>query len=98
MMRHVLIATEAIMTRTASFTTHAAKALSRRRTIPIELPEFAIRALEHRVEMTNAGADDEEMVSFNDVVEWYLLSSLSVKEMPHLETPSPASPPRWCDG
>ena len=45
------------MTRTASFTTHAAKALSRRRTIPIELPEFAIRALEHRVEMTNAGAD-----------------------------------------
>jgi hypothetical protein len=50
----------------ASFTTHAAKALSRRRTIPIELPEFAIRALEHRVEMTNAGADEEEMVSFND--------------------------------
>jgi hypothetical protein len=33
------------------------EALSRRRTIPIELPEFAIRALEHRVEMTNAGAD-----------------------------------------
>ena len=77
------------MTRTASFTTHAAKALSRRRTIPIELPEFAIRALEHRVEMTNAGADDEEMVSFNDVVEWYLLSPLSVKEMPHLEDAVP---------
>jgi hypothetical protein len=68
------------MTRTASFTTHAAKALSRRRTIPVELPEFAIRALEHRVEMTNAGADEEEMVSFNDVVEWYLLSPLSVKD------------------
>ena len=48
------------MTRTASFTTHAANALSRRRTIPIELPEFAIRALEHRVEMTNAGADEDE--------------------------------------
>jgi hypothetical protein len=77
------------MRRTASFTTHAAKALSRRRTIPIELPEFAIRALEHRVEMTNAGADDEEMVSFNDVVEWYLLSPLSVKEMPHLEDAVP---------
>jgi hypothetical protein len=77
------------MTRTASFTTHAAKALSRRRTIPIELPEFAIRALEHRVEMTNVGADDEEMVSFNDVVEWYLLSPLSVKEMPHLEDAVP---------
>src|SRR5947209_20389668 len=77
------------MTRTASFTTHAAKALSRRRTVPIELPEFAIRALEHRVEMTNAGADEEEMVPFNDVVEWYLLSPLSVKEMPHLEERRP---------
>lgn len=32
------------MTRTASFTTQAAKALSRRRTIAVELPEFAIRA------------------------------------------------------
>jgi hypothetical protein len=86
------------MTRTASFTTHAAKALSRRRTIPIELPEFAIRALEHRVEMTNAGADEEEMVSFNDVVEWYLLSPLSVKEMPHLEDAVPgftAALVRW---
>ncbi|HEV7486896.1 MAG TPA: hypothetical protein VGQ65_14555 [Thermoanaerobaculia bacterium] len=86
------------MTRTASFTTHAAKALSRRRTIPIELPEFAIRALEHRVEMTNAGADEEEMVSFNDVVEWYLLSPLSVKEMPHLEFAVPgftAALVRW---
>ena len=96
------------MTRTASFTTHAAKALSRRRTIPIELPEFAIRALEHRVEMTNAGVDEEEMVSFNDVVEWYLLSPLSVKEMPHLEdvpgftlsTRSARSGQalRWCGG
>ena len=86
------------MTRTASFTTHAAKALSRRRTIPIELPEFAIRALEHRVEMTNAGADEEEMVSFNDVVEWYLLSPMSVKEMPHLEIAVPgftAALVRW---
>ncbi len=84
--------------RTASFTTHVAKSLSQRRTIPIELPEFAIRALEHRVEMTNAGADDEEMVSFNDVVEWYLLSPLSVKEMPHLEFAVPgftAALVRW---
>ena len=65
---------------------------------PIELPEFTIRALEHRVEMTNAGADEEEMVSFNDVVEWYLLSPLSVKEMPHLEFAVPgftAALVRW---
>ena len=48
--------------------------------------------------MTNAGADDEEMVSFNDVVEWYLLSPLSVKEMPHLEDAVPgftAALVRW---
>ena len=86
------------MTRTASFTTQAAKALSRRRTIPIELPEFAIRALEHRVEMTNVDADEAEMVTFNDVVEWYLLSPLSVKEMPHLEDAVPgftAALVRW---
>jgi len=47
--------------------------LSRGRTIPIGLPEFAIRALEHRVEMTNAGADEEEMVSFNPSARWRLL-------------------------
>jgi hypothetical protein len=85
------------MTRTAPFTTHAAKALSRR-IIPIELPEFSIRALEHRVMDANVGADDEEMVSFNDVVEWYLLSPLSAKEMPHLEFAVPgftAALMRW---
>jgi len=56
------------------------------------------RALEHRVEMTNVDADEEEMVSFNDVVEWYLLSPLSVKEMPHLEDAVPgftAALVRW---
>ena len=86
------------MANSASFTTHAAKALNHRRTISMELPEFAIRALEHRVEMINAGAEDEEMVSFNDVVEWYLLSPLSVKEMPHLEDAVPgftAALVRW---
>jgi hypothetical protein len=38
------------------------------------------------------------MVSFNDVVEWYLLSPLSVKEMPHLEFAVPgftAALVRW---
>jgi hypothetical protein len=62
------------------------------------LLEFAIRALENRVEMTNAGAEGEELVSFNDVVEWCLLSPLSVKEMPHLEIAVPgfnAAPVRW---
>jgi hypothetical protein len=38
------------------------------------------------------------MVSFNNVVEWYLLSPLSVKEMPHLEIAVPgftAALVRW---
>ena len=65
-------------------------ALIRRRTISLDLPEFAIQALWHRTEMANEGAtSDEERVSFNDVAEWYLLSPLSVKDMPELEQAVP---------
>jgi len=64
--------------------------LIRRRTISVELPEFAIRALQHRVEIANEGAmTNDERVQLNDVIEWYLLSPLSVKEMPHLEEAVP---------
>jgi len=60
--------------------------LNHRRTISIELPEFAIRALHYRAEVANAGdPDDDDSVSFNDVIEWYVLSPLSVKELPALE-------------
>lgn len=64
--------------------------LNQRRSISIELPEFAIRALEHRAEVANEiSAPDDESVTFNDVIEWYVLSPLSVKEMPHLEEAVP---------
>lgn len=73
--------------------------LNIRRTITVELPEFAIRALHHRADVANNGsALDEEHVSFNDVIEWYVLSPLSVKEMPHLEEAVPgftAAFTRW---
>lgn len=57
----------------------------------VELPEFAIRALEHRVELANAegGIGPEDLVTFNDVVEWHIISPLSVGEMPQLEEAVP---------
>ncbi|HXH40564.1 MAG TPA: hypothetical protein VNN08_18170 [Thermoanaerobaculia bacterium] len=42
--------------RTASLATHSAKPLNRPRTVSIELPEFAMVALEHPVEMMNPSA------------------------------------------
>ena len=64
--------------------------LNERRTISIELPEFAIRALEHYAAAANAGAeDDDDQVTFEDVIEWYVLSPLSVKEIPGLEEAVP---------
>jgi hypothetical protein len=64
--------------------------LNDRRTISIDLPEFAIRALEHRAAVANEGLeDDDEEVTFEHVVEWYLLSPLSVKEVPGLEEAVP---------
>lgn len=64
--------------------------LIRRRTITLDLPEFAIQPLWHRAEIANEGAtNDEDRVSFNDVAEWYLLSPLSVKDMPELEQAVP---------
>ena len=64
--------------------------LIRRRTISIDLPEFAIRALQYRADLANEENEgDEEPVTLNDVIEWYVLSPLSVKEMPELEEAVP---------
>lgn len=64
--------------------------LNERRTISIELPEFAIHALQHWATVANEGAEnDEEEVTFQDVIEWYVLSPLSVKEIPGLEEAVP---------
>jgi len=64
-------------------------ALLRRRTISLDLPEFTIQALRYRADLANKGATTDDQVSFNDVAEWYLLSPLSVKEMPELEQAVP---------
>lgn len=64
--------------------------LNVRREVSVALPEFAIRALQYRAEVANEGdAQDDELVTFNDVIEWCVLSPLSVKELPHLEEAVP---------
>lgn len=64
--------------------------LNDRRQISVELPEFAIRALRYRAQVANDGnPQDDESVTFNDVIEWYVLSPLSVKDLPRLEEAVP---------
>jgi hypothetical protein len=46
-----------------------AKPLNKRRRVTVELPEFAIRAIHRRVDEANAGDEEGEQVTFNDVVE-----------------------------
>jgi len=73
-----------------SFLATAAEELNERRSVTIELPEFAIRALRYRVEVANEEATDEEdRVTFNDVMEWYVISPLTIKDLPHIETAVP---------
>ena len=66
-----------------------AKPLNKRRRITVELPEFALRAIHWRVEEANGGDDTDEQVSFNDVVEWLLVTEVTMKRMPVLEQSIP---------
>ena len=73
------------MTQVAVFGTALGKPLNRRRRITVEVPEFVVRAIEHRVEEANEGAPGGEAVGFNDVVEWLLVTDVSLRRMPVLE-------------
>jgi hypothetical protein len=78
------------MAQVRRFTPKRNASLNDRRTISIDLPEFAIRALEHRAAVANEDSEDvDEEVTFAHVVEWYVLSPLSVKEIPGLEEAVP---------
>lgn len=66
-----------------------AKALNERRRVTVELPEFALRAIHWRVDEANGGDDTDEQVSFNDVVEWLLVTEVTMKRMPVLEQSIP---------
>lgn len=63
--------------------------LNARRVIEVELPEFLIRALLHRVDETNFQASEDEMVSLDDVVEWCVASPICIGDIPELEKAVP---------
>jgi hypothetical protein len=62
-----------------------ARPLDRRRQVAVELPEFAIRAIHWRVDEANSDDEEGEQVTFNDVVEWLLVTEATMKRMPQLE-------------
>jgi hypothetical protein len=66
-----------------------AKPLNRRRRVTVELPEFVLRAIHCRVDEAKASDETSEQVSFNDMVEWLLVTEVSVKKMPLLEQQIP---------
>ena len=66
-----------------------AKPLNKRRRVTVELPEFALRAINWRVDEANAGDPTGEQVTFNDVVEWLLITEVTMKRMPLLEQSIP---------
>jgi hypothetical protein len=71
------------------FARRLAKPLNRRRRVEIELPEFVVRAIEWRVEEANAGATDDEEVTFNDVAEWLLATEATLRRLPLIESSIP---------
>ncbi len=66
-----------------------AKPLNKRRRITVEVPEFVVRAINCRVEEANEGDTDGEVVDFNDVVEWLLVTETTFRRMPILEARIP---------
>ena len=65
------------------------KPLNRRRRVTVELPEFILRAIHCRVGEANAEDEVGEQVSFNDMIEWLLVTEVTVKKMPLLEQSIP---------
>lgn len=77
------------MTQVAVFGTALAKPLNRRRRITVEVPEFVVRAIRFRVDEANESDPEGETVSFNDVVEYLLVTEVSMRRMPVLEQSIP---------
>ncbi len=63
--------------------------LMSRRNIKVNLPEFVIRALEHRVAEANNIQVPGEDVALNDIVEWYLVGAISVRDVAVLNQQMP---------
>jgi hypothetical protein len=71
-----------------------------RRSITVELPEFLICALEHRVAEANAAPPVDDEVTLEHLVEWQLAEGLSIGEVALLERQFPGiteAVSRWFD-
>jgi hypothetical protein len=77
------------MTRVAVHGKRLAEPLNRRRRVTVELPEFALRAIHARVDEANENDADGEEVTFTDVVEWLLVTEVTLRRMPLLENRIP---------
>ena len=74
--------------------------LTARRTVTLDLPEFLLCALEHRLREVNDGATADEAVTLEHLVEIDLANGLSLAEVAHLERDLPgigAAVSRWLD-
>lgn len=60
-----------------------------RREIPVELPEFLILLLEHRVNEANDGASAGEEVTISHLVEYQVAEMLSIRDVAEFELHTP---------
>jgi hypothetical protein len=65
------------------------RALNSRRAITVELPEFLLQALEVRVAEANIGAEQDEDVTLDHLLELELAERISIVEIALLEKKVP---------
>ena len=88
------------MAKLTSLSQRRASALNTRRRIEVEIPEWVVRLLQYRLEEANEGGEPEELVELNDVIEWCLISPLTIREVPLVEQRIPgvtAALSRWLE-
>ena len=79
----------ATMVAIRSVARHRASALQQRRKVEIELPQWLLKVLERRVAETNDGAEPAERVDLHDVIEWYLISPITIHDVTRYEREIP---------
>jgi hypothetical protein len=62
--------------------------LNRRVKVEVELPAFVVECLQHRLAEAN-GAGGDVRLDLNDIIEWYLVSPITVADVPELEASIP---------
>jgi len=64
--------------------------------IQIEIPEWVVRLLQYRLDEANEGVEPEEQVELNDLIEWCLISPLTIREVPLVEQSIPGLTAALC--